>query len=409
MALSTATAAQRKALAIAPIPFAIISFLSSSYVIYYLLCKERQRLRRLYHRLVLAMNIALLPLTFTYIWSEWAVPVGTTGYPLARGTIGTCTAQGFICMMFALTVPTYYASLVLQAYLGVKNNFREERYVWMEKWVHLVAYCIPFAYSMVVAATDNFNPNGSGCWYAKAPSGCEADPDVPCERGEDIDSFAYIVGFSQIALYIIFPPLFVLAMCCWMRKVRRETSKRCSTGNGMSLIRESMRKHIVQSVYLQITLYLFSFWLTFIFGLIHMGYQLITGEMQINLLIFSNCIFAFQGFIFMIVYFSLHKMGRPDVEWIQQHNIRARRPRLNRDLTVKDIRLNVQRKRENSEDMMQQQDVLAESFNFNIFDGCPDEDSPWARFIDTEEIDDEDEEKYNRDASMIDEETAGKT
>ncbi|MGB1758606.1 MAG: hypothetical protein ACPHI1_05155, partial [Candidatus Puniceispirillaceae bacterium] len=43
--------------------------------------------------------------------------------------------------------------------------------------------------------------------------------------------------------------------------------------------------------------------------------------------------------------------------------------------------------------MQQQDDVLAESFNFNIFDGCPDEDSPWARFIDTEEIDDDEGEE----------------
>ena len=85
---------QQRALAIAPKPFAIISFLSSTYVIYYILVKDRVRVKRLYHRLIIAMNIALLFLSFWSIWGTWAVPEGTPYYVGARGTIATCTAQG---------------------------------------------------------------------------------------------------------------------------------------------------------------------------------------------------------------------------------------------------------------------------------------------------------------------------
>ena len=88
------TITQQKGLAFASIPFAILSFFSSSYVIYYLLCKERHKLTRLYHRLVLAMNFALLPLSFVYALSTFAVPEGTPYFFGASGTINTCTAQG---------------------------------------------------------------------------------------------------------------------------------------------------------------------------------------------------------------------------------------------------------------------------------------------------------------------------
>ena len=88
------TITQQRAAAIALRPSEIVSFFSPSYVIYYLLCKERHKLKRLYHRLVLAMNFALLLISSTYAWSPFAVPEGTPYYFGASGTIQTCTANG---------------------------------------------------------------------------------------------------------------------------------------------------------------------------------------------------------------------------------------------------------------------------------------------------------------------------
>lgn len=88
------TPAQQKGLAVARLPFLALSFLSSGCVIYFLLRRERQRLGRLYHRLVLAMNVALLFLSAVQIWSPFAVPEGTPGFFGASGTVETCTASG---------------------------------------------------------------------------------------------------------------------------------------------------------------------------------------------------------------------------------------------------------------------------------------------------------------------------
>ena len=98
---------QQKALAIAPKPFAIISFISSAYLIYYLLCRERERLERMYHRLILAMNFALLLLSFGYIWGIFAIPSDAPNYYLNMGTVQSCTVQGFIVGVAAMTVPIY--------------------------------------------------------------------------------------------------------------------------------------------------------------------------------------------------------------------------------------------------------------------------------------------------------------
>jgi len=172
MSTTTPSLAQQKGLAYACKPFAIISFLSSSYIIYYLLHKERKRLSRIYQRLVLSMNIALLPLSTSYILGSWAIPEGTPNYISASGNIATCTAQGFISIMFAMVVPTYYGSLVLQAFMGMKNNYNEMKYKWIEKYIHLVAWVYPCLVTLVPALTDNINPGGFGCWYGKVSLLC---------------------------------------------------------------------------------------------------------------------------------------------------------------------------------------------------------------------------------------------
>lgn len=157
------TTAQERGLAFAPMPFATLSFFSSSYVIYHLLFQKRKKLERMYHRLILALNFTLILFSVCYVWAPFAVPEGTAHKPFAAGTIQTCTAQGtclpssvfskrlscftnvhempkislnegFIFVTCLLASPVYYGSLSAQAYLSIKNNFKEEKYKWIEKW-----------------------------------------------------------------------------------------------------------------------------------------------------------------------------------------------------------------------------------------------------------------------------------
>jgi hypothetical protein len=284
--------------------------------------------------------------------------------------------------MFAMTVAIYYGSLILQAFMGIKHNFKEEKYRWIEKYIHLFAYLFPLASSTVVAVTENFNPLGSGCAIAKAPLGCENDPDVPCERGEDIEALFNIFGFSQIFLYLIYPPSMSIGMYCWIKKIQIKTNKSV----GMQQVRESARKKMLQSIAMQISSYLFSFWSTFVPSLILFVHH------TWGLNIFANCIFALQGFIMAVVYFVLPRLGtsKPDFNAVQSM-VSSSRQGGRHELTVEDIRSNVKSKSEMTSEVTSEHEgegrLGSNDFVFNIFDGVPDEDSPWAKFIDCDDDD----------------------
>ena len=51
--------------------------------------------------------------------------------------------------------------------MGMKNNYNESKYKWIEKYIHLIAWVYPMLVTLVPAVTDNINPGGFGCWYGK--------------------------------------------------------------------------------------------------------------------------------------------------------------------------------------------------------------------------------------------------
>lgn len=324
------------------------------------------------------------------------MPDGTPDYVGAVGSIATCTAQGFIFQMLSITVPTYYGSLSLQAYLGIKNEFQEEKYRWIEIPIHIFAWCVPAAVASIVAVTENFNPKGSGCSLTKAPRGCEADPLIPCERGEDIDMLEYTVGLGVAFLYFIFPPTIVLVMHRWIKRIGRKAED----SRGMQQIRHNARKQMMRQVVKQMSLYLFSFWFTIVPTLIDFVYHTLTGKTIYELLIFANCIFALQGFVMAMVYFALQRSGddEPKLEGIVAPDMARSSTRTTfRDdhrTSVKDIQTNANKVMTSPKSSEIDDDVgkgRRESFGFNIFDGVPDEDSPWAEFFQDEGSDGEDD------------------
>lgn len=174
-----------------------------------------------------------------------------------------------------LTIPVYYASLSLQAYMGLRNGLKEEKYQWIEKWgeeicfsmrnylsaftyqhfvtiVHLLALGFPIAIASIFAAKENINPDASFCYTAKAPVGCEGDSDVPCERGDLGKLLTLIPTLALIFLYFIFPPAVTISMHYWVRKCKQ----RAEASTGWIKIKESARIDMMQNVTKQISLYL---------------------------------------------------------------------------------------------------------------------------------------------------------
>eukprot|EP00957_Ditylum_brightwellii_P116749 8905380-Ditylum_brightwellii.AAC.1 len=130
---------QQRAIAYALKPLAVLSFLSGSYVIYHLLIKKPEKLKRMYHRIILAMNICVLPYAVVDFVGTWAMPIGTPYRIGAAGNQGTCIAQGFVSIIVTIAVPYYYSSLSVFSCFAVQNSFKEENYRHIEKWIHLGA------------------------------------------------------------------------------------------------------------------------------------------------------------------------------------------------------------------------------------------------------------------------------
>lgn len=281
-----------------------------------------------------------------------------------------------------MAVPCYYCSLSLQALLRIRNNFNESKYKWIEKYIHIVTWSIPCALAIVFTVTENFNPVSTRCWITSYPIGCGTGPDdVPCERGNNVYRLGMIVGISLIFLEIVAPLSIILFMYCQIRKIKYKIEE----SQGMQRIRGSAQKETMRSIIQQMCLYLFSFWVTYLPGHITEFYRAGTGKAIYWLMVLANCQHAFQGFLFAVVYFALKRMGKQKVESLR--SIVSPRPELGKQTTVKDIRENVRLSADNNQTVgdNRRSSRSSSSFAFSIFDGTPDEDSPWAKFIDGDE------------------------
>ena len=291
--------------------------------------------------------------------------------------------------MFSQAVPVYYASLGVYSYLAIKSNFKQEKFQWIEKWVHAVAVITPLALCSVVTANESFNPRGTGCFIASSPYLCEKDAsNEECKRGGTLsDLFIGIFAFGNVILYLIVPLIAMLLIGLWIKR----TIKEAENSVGMRQLLVSARKQMMQDVMKQIGLYLICFWLTYICPLANGVHEVIIGAPNVTLLIIGNCILSLQGAILTTVYFSLQRITSSSKRLAKlAPGIANEKKRREDQLTVSKIRTTA----ETREEIIIEESINEESENdhcaFFIFDGAPSDDSPWAKYL----LDnDEDEEK----------------
>jgi hypothetical protein len=334
------------------------------------------------------MSIAGLPMSVSWIWGNWAVPEDTPNTVGAAGSIQTCTAQGWLNLMFSQMVAVYYASLGVYSFFAIKNNFKQEDFKWIEKWIHSMAWVPPTILCSVVTAHESFNPRGTGCFIAACPFLCEkdGDDDTECDRGGHLsDVFIGIFAFGNIILYLIVPPLAMMLIGCQIKRAVKEVE----TSVGMKRILVSARKQMMQDVMKQVGLYLLAFWLTYFLPMANGIVEVVTGAPDVNLLIIGNCVSSFQGAILTMVYFSLQRMT----------NASKRLPEFNPGLverrkhhiTVSMIRNNAEARDAIVTSATASEESQDRRCTFFIFDGTPSDDSPWAQFLIDDDADDENE------------------
>lgn len=319
----------------------------------------------MYHRLVLSAAFCLNILSFCLFWGTWAMPVGTSWAIGASGNDNTCTAQGFLYDWAYIAFPFYYASFSVLALVSVTHNFKEEKYAWIEKWIHLGAY-IPPSIFLIYAAVANWIKPGVAICSFRYYYITEDDEAVPRKLWHSI-----IVGIQFVELLVATITIFYL----WVNFSKIQSS--FETAIGMKRIREEARKQRTRDVAIQSVIYLFSFWFMYIANIVAMMMYYMMDRMPYNAQIVANVITGTQGIVLLGVYYGVRQSDSVQLP-TRVH------PHDDRNETVSKIRANAANQSERPR-------LSLTPISFRIFDGRPAEDSPWATFLedDIESYDDE--------------------
>jgi hypothetical protein len=138
-----------------------------------------------------------------------AIPSGEINAMGNVGNISTCTLQGFVLYMCTTTALFYYCSLSVYSFVGILNNFEENKIGWIEKYIHVLVHIYPIGSALYILSHQSFNAVSHGfCSIGSAPLGCIYQDDVPCERGPQT-----LFGLRRMELFfLVLPNIFELLL-----------------------------------------------------------------------------------------------------------------------------------------------------------------------------------------------------
>jgi len=251
----------------------------------------------------LVLSIFLMYGTKAIPCSEWDSPLGCSG------TIATCTTQGFFLYVTMMTAFFYYGSFSVYSYVGILNNFKKSKIMWVENYIHILVHIYPIISAFYILSCQGFNDFGMGvCMLYGSPHGCWLDPSITCERGPE--SRLMILFFIIPILLVLLFPSTVMAILFVKVKKRQEN---------IFINAKSIAKQAV--VYL-VPLYwaLVPFLIGFVLGSIDfegsIDSQRISPFYRVVMLIY--CSFALWA-MFSYLYFSVEKETIPTTDTGNDH------------------------------------------------------------------------------------------
>jgi hypothetical protein len=150
------------------------------------------------------------------IYGAAAVPKETTNAIGNVGTILTCSISGFCSYCSCFIACSYYCSFAIYSYVGVLNNFKEIKYIWIEKYIHILVHIYPIASGIYILTQKAFNNTGAGyCFIQRDPLGCGYNDYDNCKRGPNTDTeLDGLILFWTIGLLLIliFPTIIMIIL-----------------------------------------------------------------------------------------------------------------------------------------------------------------------------------------------------
>jgi len=144
---------------------------------------KRGRALTSYHRLMIGISVFDILFSAGLLFGPLPIPADNRGIPYARGTIATCTAQGFFIML-GLASFAYNAMLLIYYVLVIRYIVRDEVMTTrIEPFMHAVAILYYTGAAVAGLPLQVYNPTGAKCFIGVVPPTCLRDPDTDCVRG----------------------------------------------------------------------------------------------------------------------------------------------------------------------------------------------------------------------------------
>jgi hypothetical protein len=205
------TPGQQRALAVLP---KITGFSSAilSIVIAITIFRDKKKLSKVYHRLILGMSCADISSSLSLATSTWPIPK-ESGILWAVGNTTSCTFQGLF-VQFGISSPVYNVSLSFYYLLAIRYSWKEDQMKKMEPLFHLVPLVWAFGTGIAGLFLKIFNNANLWCWIASYPG-----------RTEDADVYRWAMFYGPLWLSIWIVTIHLILVFLFVRSVTLGSEK----------------------------------------------------------------------------------------------------------------------------------------------------------------------------------------
>mmetsp|Transcript_5177 Transcript_5177/g.10840 ORF Transcript_5177/g.10840 Transcript_5177/m.10840 type:complete len:405 (+) Transcript_5177:173-1387(+) len=213
-----------------------LSILGSAFIVYDV-ASDRNKWFSTYHRLMFGMGSLDFVGSCALALSTLPMPGESGKYSF--GNPATCTVQGFFVHfniaspLYNLTLSIYF--LLTVTYKWAKDDIKKK----VEIWLHLFPFLWAFVTALVVLTRKGFNDANLWCWIRTAPTGCQDDPYIECDRCPYCTQY-YQWYFFYIPLWVAMAGI-IVAMGILINSVRK-TEKNAAKWRPSSVIDQVERE-----------------------------------------------------------------------------------------------------------------------------------------------------------------------